>query len=84
MHNVAEIEIIAKGEAAYVPLPKIAPGKIKIKIKPGVISPIKIAPVPVAEIVEKPAVEEESRSVWWWLSGAICISFAALIMHDIQ
>lgn len=76
VHNVAGSEVIAKGETAYVPLPTTAPRKIKIK--PGVIEPVKVkvAPVPVAEIVKKPVVvvEEESSSVWWWLLGAVGIA----------
>lgn len=65
VHNQAGSEVIAKGETAYVPLPKTAPRKAKIK--PGVITPVKVAPV--AEIAE-----EESSSVWWWLLGAIGIA----------
>ncbi len=72
VHNVAGSEVIAKGETAYVPLPTTAPRKIKIK--PGVISPIKVAPVAIAKIAEKPAVEGESSSVWWWLLGAVGIA----------
>lgn len=69
VHNQAGSEVIAKGETAYVPLPKTAPRKTKIK--PGVITPIKVAPV--AKVIEKAEEEEESSSVWWWLLGVIGI-----------
>jgi len=62
VHNQAGKEVIAKGETAYVPVPKAAPQKIKVK--PGIIKPIQ-------KIEEKP---EESSSIWWWLLGAIGIA----------
>jgi len=62
VHNVAGKEVIAKGETAYVPLPKAAPQKVKIK--PGVIQPIV-----KTEIKEAEEPEEESSSIWWWLLG---------------
>ena len=63
VHNQAGKEVIAKGETVYIPVPKAAPKKVKIK--PGIIKPVQ-------EIEEKP--EEESSSVWWWLLGAIGIA----------
>ena len=62
VHNVAGKEVIAKGETAYVPLPKAAPQKVKIK--PGVIQPIV-----KTEVKEAEESEEESSSLWWWLLG---------------
>jgi hypothetical protein len=59
VHNEAGKEVIARGETAYVPLPKAVPKKVKIK--PGVVKPIA-----EKEVVEA---EEESSSIWWWLLG---------------
>jgi len=64
VHNEAGSEVIAKGETAYVPLPKAVPKKIKVK--PGIIKP-----VVKKEIKE---VEEESSSLWWWLLGIVGIA----------
>jgi len=62
VHNEAGSEVIAKGETAYVPLPKAAPKKVKVK--PGVIQPV------VKTEVKKPEEpEEESSSIWWWILG---------------
>ncbi|VAW50192.1 hypothetical protein MNBD_GAMMA06-2201 [hydrothermal vent metagenome] len=66
VHNEAGSEIIAKGETAYVPLPKTKPKKVKIK--PGVIKP-----VVKKEIKKAVQVEEESSSLWWWLLGIVGI-----------
>ena len=60
VHNEAGREVIAKGETAYVPLPKAVPKKVKVK--PGVIKPV----------VKEP--EEESTSLWWWLLGIVGIA----------
>lgn len=65
VHNEAGQEVIAKGETAYVPLPKAAPQKIKIK--PGLFKPIE-----KNEVVK--AAEEESTSLWWWLLGIVGIA----------
>ena len=62
VHNEAGEEVVARGETAYVPLPKTAPKKVKIK--PGVINPVVKTEVKQAE---EP--EEESSSTWWWLLG---------------
>jgi len=59
VHNEAGRQVIAKGETAYVPLPKAVPKKVKIK--PGIIKPI------VKTEVKEP--EEESGSFWWWILG---------------
>jgi hypothetical protein len=64
VHNEAGREVIAKGEIAYVPLPKAVPRKVKIK--PGVIRPV------VKTDVKEP--EEESSSLWWWLLGIVGIA----------
>jgi hypothetical protein len=73
VQNQAGKEVIAKGETAYVPLPKAAPQKVKIK--PGVIKPVETKPVekPVekTEVIEP---EEESSSIWWWLLGIVGIA----------
>lgn len=58
VHNEAGKAVIAKGETAYVPLPKTVPQKTAVK--PGIVKPApKPAPAPVVE-------EEESSSGWWW------------------
>ena len=61
VHNEAGKQVIAKGETAYVPLPKAVPKKVKVK--PGIIKP-----VVKAEIKEQ---EEESSNFWWWLLGVV-------------
>ncbi|NOQ88645.1 MAG: hypothetical protein GQ550_06945 [Gammaproteobacteria bacterium] len=63
VHNEAGSEVVAKGETAYVPLPKAVPKKVKVK--PGVIKPV------VKTEVKEP--EEESSSLWWWLLGIVGI-----------
>lgn len=68
VHNETGQEVIAKGETAYVPLPKAAPQKIKIK--PGLFKPVE-----KSEVIEAAAVEEESTtSLWWWLLGIVGIA----------
>lgn len=64
IHNVAGNQVIAKGETAYVPLPKTAPQKTKIK--PGIIKPVE-----KIQVVEP---EEEGTSLWWWLLGIVGIA----------
>jgi len=59
VHNEAGREVIAKGETAYVPLPKAVPKKVEVK--PGIIKPVK-----------EP--EEESSSFWWWILGIVGIA----------
>jgi len=66
VHNEAGKEVVAKGETAYVPLPKAKP--TKQKIKPGVIKPVE-----KMELVEADQPEEESSSIWWWLLGIVGI-----------
>lgn len=68
VHNEAGSEVIAKGETAYVPLPKAVPKKVKIK--PGVIKPV-IKTKVVTEVKEP---EEESSSFWWWILGIVGIA----------
>ena len=63
VHNEAGSGVFAKGETAYVPLPKAAPKKVKIK--PGIIKPV------IKTEVKEP--EEESSSFWWWLLGVVGI-----------
>jgi len=58
VHNKAGRQEVAKGEVAYVALPKSVPKKIKVK--PGIIRP-----VAKAEVKES----EEGGSFWWWLLG---------------
>jgi hypothetical protein len=67
VHNEAGNEVIAKGETAYVPLPKAVPRKVKIK--PGVIKP-----VVKTEVKEPEKPEQESSSLWWWLLGVVGIA----------
>jgi len=64
VHNKAGRQVIAKGETAYVPLPKAVPQKVKIK--PGIIKP-----VVKTEVKEQ---EEEGGSFWWWLLGIVGIA----------
>ncbi len=64
VHNSAGSEVIARGETAYVSLPKTAPRKVKVK--PGIIKPVE---KPVVQPELKPEPEEESSSLWWWLLG---------------
>ena len=67
VHNEAGNEVIAKGETAYVPLPKAVPRKMKIK--PGVIKP-----VVKTEVKEPEKPEQETSSLWWWLLGIVGIA----------
>ena len=62
VHNEAGKEVFARGETAYVPLPKAAPQKIRIK--PGIIKPV-VYPVEA---------DEEAGSLWWWLLGAVAVA----------
>ncbi len=64
VHNQAGSEVIAKGETAYVPLPKAAPKKVKVK--PGILQPV------VKNTEAQPG--EESSSLWWWLLGIVGIA----------
>lgn len=69
VHNEAGKEVFAKGETAYVALPKSLPEKVKLK--PGVLEPVvKAAVVPVAA----PEPEEESSGFWWWLLGIAAVA----------
>jgi hypothetical protein len=63
VHNEAGKEVVAKGETAYVPLPKAAPKKVDVKS--GVINP-----VVKTEVTE---LEEESSNFWWWVLGIVGI-----------
>jgi hypothetical protein len=69
VHNEAGSVVIAKGETAYVALPKAVPKKTEIK--PNIIKPVVINAVQ-AETATVP--EEESSSLWWWLLGIIGIA----------
>jgi len=69
VHNEAGHEVIAKGEVAYVSLPKAAPRKVRIK--PGVIRPAEIKSEVKIDVKEP---EEESSSLWWWLLGIVGIA----------
>lgn len=64
VHNVAGSEVIAKGETAYVPLPKAVPKKVEVK--QGIIQPV--------VKTEANESEEESSSLWWWLLGIVGIA----------
>ncbi|PCJ84028.1 MAG: hypothetical protein COA54_14480 [Thiotrichaceae bacterium] len=63
VHNEAGQEVVAKGETAYVPVPKAVPQKIKVK--PGILKPV--------QKVEKKNTEDEESSIWWWLLGVVGI-----------
>lgn len=65
VHNQAGKEVVAKGETAYVPLPKSRP--TKTEIKPGILAPIE-KPV----VATEPDVEESS-SGWWWVLGIVAV-----------
>ena len=62
VHNEAGQEVFARGETAYVPVPKAAPKKVKIK--PGIIKP-------VVRSTEK---ADENTSLWWWLLGIVAVA----------
>jgi hypothetical protein len=64
VHNEAGSQVVAKGETAYVPLPKTAPKKVKVP--PGILNPV-VKP----EVNEA---EEEGGSLWWWLLGIVGIA----------
>ncbi len=64
VHNEAGKAVIAKGETAYVPLPKAVPQKVKIK--PGIVKPV------VKAEVKEP--EEEGGGFWWWLLGIVGVA----------
>lgn len=66
VHNEAGRQVVAKGETAYVPLPKAVPKKIKAK--PGIFKPI----VKTETVIEKP--EEESGGFIWWLLGIAAVA----------
>lgn len=68
VHNQAGAEVIARGETAYVPLPKAAPQKTAVK--PGVLKPV----VKKTETIDLKQDEEESSNVWWWLLGIVGIA----------
>ncbi len=65
VHNEAGNEVVAKGETAYVPVPKAVPQKIKVK--PGILKPVQ-------KVEEKNPEEEEASSIWWWLLGVVGIA----------
>lgn len=65
VHNEAGHEVIARGETAYVPLPKTAPQKTQIK--PGVVRPVEKTKV----VATQAKAEEEGSSLWWWLLGIV-------------
>jgi len=65
VHNEAGRQVVAKGETAYVPLPKAVPRKITIK--PGILKPV----VKTEVVVEK---KEESSSFIWWLLGIAAVA----------
>jgi hypothetical protein len=63
VHNEAGRQVVAKGETAYVPLPKAMPRKVKLK--PGIFKPV------VKTDVKEP---EESSSFIWWLLGIAAVA----------
>ena len=71
VHNVAGREVVAKGETAYVALPKSVPQKTAIK--PGILKPIE----KTAEVMDTAAASgdaEDSSNLWWWLLGIVGIA----------
>ena len=68
VHNEAGQEVVAKGETAYVPVPKAAPKKIEVK--PGILKPVQKVE---EKKVEKKNTEDEESSIWWWLLGVVGI-----------
>ncbi len=77
VHNEAGSQVITKGEMAYVPLPKAAPKKVKIKqgvLKP-VVKPVVVEPVKAVQVMPQPepVIEEKSNSVWWWILGIAAV-----------
>ena len=72
VHNKAGSQVIAKGETAYVTLPKKAPKKVKLK--PGVFKPVVKKVEPVAPVVaETTETEDDSSGLWWLLLGIVGI-----------
>lgn len=61
VHNTSGSVVVAVGETAYVPLPKVAPKKTKVKA--GVLHPVQ----PVQPETE------EGDSYWWWLLGIVAV-----------
>ncbi len=61
VHNEAGSEVIARGETAYVPLPKALPKKVKIKS--GIVKPVESQPE-----------SDDGSSYWWWLLGIVGIA----------
>lgn len=77
VHNEAGKEVFAKGETAYVPLPKAVPRHIDIE--PGVLTPVKktaavTKEAAVKEETEVTEVTEESSNVWWWLLAVVGVA----------
>jgi hypothetical protein len=68
VHNEAGKEVFAKGETAYVPLPKAVPQRTGIK--PGVLRPVE----KTVEVTEVKDDTEESSNLWWWLLGIVGIA----------
>ena len=66
VHNAAGKEVVARGETAYVPLPKAAPQKTVIK--PGILKPIEKA-ADVSDATVASDADDEGSSLWWWLLG---------------
>ena len=64
VHNEAGREVVAKGETAYVPVPKAVPQKVDVN--PGILKPV--------QKVEEKNSEEEGSSIWWWLLGVVGIA----------
>ena len=60
VHNTAGSTVVTVGETAYVPLPKTAPKKTKVKA--GIFHPI------------QPDAKEESTGYWWWLLGIVAVA----------
>jgi hypothetical protein len=71
VHNEAGKEVFAKGETAYVSLPKTVPQRTTIK--PGVLRPVE-KQAEVAEVAEVKDDTEEGSNIWWWLLGIVGIA----------
>lgn len=65
VHNPAGTVAVAKGEAAYVPLPEVVPARTDVKT--GVLSPVQ----KTVEAVDSP---DEDTNIWWWLLGVAALA----------
>jgi hypothetical protein len=71
VHNEAGKEVFAKGETAYVSLPKTAPQKKDIK--PGVLKPLEKT-AEITKVMETRDNTDEGSNIWWWILGIVGVA----------